>query len=373
MGRPPSPVANKNPAQRRRHVEDLKIEVLANGVRADPRTIEKLSRDAALTTHEYPTTGGLACRVGDVYLNAPFDERYCEHSAVGLELRDDAAALVHGDTVFGIDEMFPVPSYVGTTDGAGNRIDDVAFSHLDRVRLSPITGCAYDCAYCDLPGRINLRPFAQLVEAGEVALADTSLPIRHMLISGGSPGPRQQAEFAETLLGLVRRFSPAAEIDVMMSGGSYTVDLVEQLVDSGVHGLSINMELFSRPASETHIRSKDRRARPYLDETISRAVELLGRDGRVRSLIIPGLEPVEETLAGVDHIARLGADPVLSPFRPASGTALVQHQCCSPVALRQVLDVARGIVDEHSVALGPQCLPCQHNTLSFPWDVDRGS
>ncbi len=357
----------------RRRLEDLKISVLATGVRAEPRSIGALSESMLLTTHEYPTTGGLACRVGDVYLNAPFDEWFCDEADVRLEGVEGAAVLLHGGEAFEISEIFPVPSYVGQADSQGRPLEDVVFSHLDRVRLSPIVGCAYDCAFCDLPGRIHLRPLDQLREAAALALADRDLPIRHLLISGGSPGPRQQQEFADTVVELVRHFSAIVEVDVMMSSGSDTVDLVGRLADAGVHGLSLNLELYSAPASEIHIRAKHRRARPHLEATLSRAVELLGRDGRVRSLIIPGLEPIEDTMAGVEFVASMGADPVLSPFRPASGIALERHRPCTALHLRAVLDEARAIVARYGVRLGPRCLPCQHNTLAYPWDVDDGA
>lgn len=358
----------------RQFLEDVKIDSLATGVRAVPGVLARLSKHMTLTTHEYPTTGGLACRVGDVYLNAPFDEWFCDQAAVTLDLVDGTPVLRRLGREAVIDEIFPVPDYAGVLDPSGRPYDEVVFSHLDRVRISPIAGCAHDCTFCDLPGRITLHPLERLLDATEMALADPRLTIRHILISGGSPGPRQTADFADTLVGLIERFaSPSVEVDVMMSSAIDTPDLVDRLIDAGVHGLSLNMELHSPDASALHIRSKDRRARPYLHDTISRAVTRLGSEGRVRSLIIPGLEPISATLDGVRQIADLGADPVLSPFRPSEGTKLSRHQPCDRDNLRKVLDVAREIVASAGVALGPRCLPCQHNTLTFPWDVARAA
>jgi hypothetical protein len=36
----------------------------------------------------------------------------------------------------------------------------------------------------------------------------------------------------------------------------------------------------------------------------------------------------------------------------------------------ELLARARTVVARHDVALGPRCVPCQHNTLTFPWDVN---
>lgn len=245
----------------------------------------------------------------------------------------------------------------------------MAYTHIDRVRLSPISGCAYDCAFCDFPGRIVVHPLEQLIEAGEVALKDPGLMVRHMLISGGSPGPRDEAAFADVLTGLVEHFAPQLEVDVMMAASAAGPGLVARLCDAGVHGFAINLEVESRDAGQVHIRGKHRRSRPHFDETVSAAVDRLGRTGRVRSLILPGLENAEATIEGVRHIASLGADPVLSPFRPAVGTALSKRNPVSTALLHEVLSGAREAVAQYGVRLGPRCAPCQHNTLTFPWDV----
>jgi hypothetical protein len=353
---------------RSEQLEDLKIEALSRGCRVTERALIELGGASALTRHEYATTGGIPCRVGDVYLNIPFDEWFVSNSPLVFDIDDLGPVLQHRGLAFRVDDVLPLPGYVGRPTSTGQPLDDIVFSHMDRARVSPITGCAYDCAFCDLPGRIVLRPLHVLTEAIRTALDDMTLPVTHLLISGGSPGPRQRETFADTLVGLIEEFRDEVPVDVMMSTGPETPALVERLVAAGVHGLSLNIEAFSAAGSEEHLPAKHRRARPHFDETVTTAVSLLGR-GRVRSLIIPGLEPTEATIAGVQHLASLGADPVLSPFRPAQGTRLADRQPVSPADLRAVLDASRSIVAEAGVRLGPRCIPCQHNTLTFPWDV----
>lgn len=154
----------------------------------------------------------------------------------------------------------------------------------------------------------------------------------------------------------------------MMAPNASGPQVVQRLVEAGVHGFSLNLEVAS-DAGALHIRGKHRRSHPHFDATVDTAVGLLGCTGRVRSLILPGLEAAEDTLAGVERIAALGADPVLSPFRPARSTVLEHHEPVAAQLLREVLDGAREIVARHGVRLGPRCLPCQHNTLTFPWDA----
>ena len=356
--------------ERQRSLEALKIAALTTGMRISAQALDHLGGPGRLTLHEYSTTGGIPLRVAGLDLNAPFDEWYCESAEITLDIEGDSLFIEHVGHRYDVDAVYPLPAYAGLTDSCGNSFVDVVYTHIDRFRLSPITGCAYDCAFCDLPGRVRMRPIEQLLEGAEAALADPTLPLRHALISGGSPGPRDEAAFADLMVALVSALAPQIEIDVMMSSGPQTPDLVRRLVDAGVHGLALNIELESTNAAELHIRGKHRRARPHYDATVTAAVELLGAgSGRVRSLILPGLEPVAATLEGVEHIASLGADPVLSPFRPAQGTRLVAESYVEGSVLREVLDGSREIVARHGVALGPRCLPCQHNTLTFPWDL----
>jgi len=351
-------------------LEELKIAALATGLRISAAALSALGGPASLTVHEYATTGGIPLRVGDVHLNVPFDDWFCERAEIELNVGcDGVLVLSHAGVDHVVDEVFPLPGYLGVCASDGTRYDAVAFSHMDRVRLSPIDGCAYDCAFCDMPGRVRLRSASQLIAAANVALADPVLPARHLLISGGTPGPRDQVRFADTVHELVETLSPRVPVDVMMAATGDGPALVDRLVDAGIHGFALNIEVASRDASILHLGGKHRRGRPYLDDTIAAAVERLGRTGRVRSLILPGLEAPQATLGGIEHLAALGADPVLSPFRPARNTKLEHREPVSRADLRLVLDEARKIVTTHGVALGPRCIPCQHNTLTFPWDV----
>jgi hypothetical protein len=149
------------------------------------------------------------------------------------------------------------------------------------------------------------------------------------------------------------------------------LDFIERVVEAGVSGFAINLELQGSEAALLQLGMKYRTTRRHFEAFIDRAVQLTGGrgTGNVRSLIIPGLEPLDATLEGVEWIASLGADPVLSPFRPAVDTALAGLPPAPEDMLSEALVQSRAIANKHGVRLGPRCLPCQHNTLSFPWDV----
>ena len=366
------PSAELPATDERQRLEQLKAGLLTEGVRLSESARAQLLAETYghLTDHEYPTTGGLTLDLGSaVAVNAPVDEWFCTESTFEVEVEDGRYVVVDGaGTVHAVVRNIPLPGYLDEVDASARLVRDTCFSHADRVRLSPIVGCAYQCDYCDLPAeRYTRREAEQLIAALEVAMADRALPPRHVMISGGSPGPKHVDWFVATILA-VAAASPLP-LDVMMAAIPNRVDVVDRLVDGGVAGFSINLELFGEEAAHLHIRGKHRHARPGFDAFVERAVGRLGRDGSVRSLLVAGLEPPEVALAGITHIAELGADPVISPFRPAERTSLATQ---SPPSAAEVLDLlyaAREVVADSGVHLGPRCVPCQHNTLTFPWDA----
>jgi hypothetical protein len=356
------------PVASRAGIERLKIACFSAGVAVSVEVLEALGGSDALTVHEYATTGGVTLRVAGLYINAPFDTPESANSPVALIQIDGNFTLTFEGQRFPIERVVPLPGYLNSRLSTGRLAGDVVMSHGDRIRLSPIKGCVYDCAFCDLGAlRYERRQLPELIEALDIAMRDPFLPPRHVLISGGSPGPSHVEWFNELCAGIVQYSS--LPVDIMFSPQYLGADTIDQLVDAGINSVSINIELFDEDAAQQHLSRKRDGVAPYFEETVRRAVELMPEPGRVRSLIIPGLESESSTIAGIDYLASLGVHPVISPFRPAQDTRLVHHAAADAGLLRRVLDAARKIAVDNDVALGPACEYCQHNTLTFPWDT----
>ena len=349
-------------------VQRLKLKILERGIVVDDRARKALTRGGQqdLTHADYPTTGGLTLQMPeDVYVNAQVIPALSSTPAAALRVEDDdgrtSFLLQAGDTCVRVTPL-PLPSYL-RLDAA---IHDGLMTHADRARISPVGGCSVSCAFCDSPhADYRLRSAEHLIDALRLAIDDEALPPRHALISGGTPCVADRAYFDEVCARVIRE-SPLP-VDVMLAPRPDT-DLVDRLVEWGVFGFSINLELFSAGAAARFTPYKRGLGLNAFAHTIRRAVELTGGDGRVRSLLLVGLEPIEETLRGVRFLAELGCDPCLSPFRPAAGTALAHHPLPEAALLEYVYLAAHEIAEEHGVKLGPRCIPCQHNTVSFPDD-----
>jgi len=348
-------------------VREIKTSCFSRGIHVTPAAATRLSDGGRvpLSIHEYATTGGVTFELeGGIYVNAPFDEWFCHDPETTLDVSDGRTGFevrYRGEAYPA--RLLPLPGYLGATDAAGNKITDVAMSHGDRIRLSPVGGCAYACKFCDIPGKkYGLHPMAQVLAALEGARGDPVLPTRHLLVSGGTPLLRDEGAFQDMCCAIAQ--NARMPVDVMMTPRT-DVSAIDTLVDGGVHGFALNLEIYGEEVAFANAPHKAKLGRDVLAANIARAVDRTGGKGRVRSLIVAGLEPLEETIEGVEFLARLGCDPVLSPFRPSQGTKLSHLPPPTVDYLRELHERSEAIAHAHGVELGPRCTPCTHNTLTF--------
>ncbi|KAF0106816.1 MAG: putative Radical SAM domain protein [Anaerolineaceae bacterium] len=347
-------------------VQKLKISCLGRGIRISDDIKFRLSAGGKtpLSIHEYATTGGITLKFGDeIYVNAPFDEWYCNNPDAELTVgsNDELQICFHGEYFSA--KILPLPGFLGSRDSKGNPVIETVMSHADRIRLSPIYGCSFGCQFCDFVGKKYLRrPLEQVLEGYEIARQDQALPARHTLISGGTPSQRDY-DYIDTVYEKIIKNSPLP-VDIMLAPRKDNI--IDKLVDWGANGFSINLEVYDEEISSRVTPQKHRIGLELFAKFIEHAVKRIGTNGKVRSLILVGLEPEEKTLQGVEFLARLGCDPVLSPFRPAPGTPLAGLQPPEPGLLEHVYLRSREIVERYGVKLGPRCIPCQHNTLTLP-------
>ena len=156
---------------------------------------------------------------------------------------------------------------------------------------------------------------------------------------------------------------PGISTDIMMVPVEGLFDLHE-IDELGVNELSINIEIFSRAIGADLMRQKYRQGMEHYLKFLERAAGVLG-PGRVRSMLMVGLEPMADTLDGVRAIVERGCIPVLSPFRPDPATPLRALAPPSADQLEETYLRAVEITSAAGCSLGPACPPCSHNTLTF--------
>lgn len=360
-----------SPAQR------AKVDCLASGVRITESAIDALSlvrSGRPLALAEYPTTGGIIFKLeGAGYVNAPFTGIFAERPTFEIHYGSDVFVLrrINADEEHPI-EIVPLPGFVHE-DGS-REFGRAMIVHTERVRIEIVNGCSFHCGFCDL----NHEPYGlndkeMLLRAIRVANDDPVLPINHAMISGGTSKKEDEKavdEVYEYLLSqppLLKRASVLTPLpmDVMLAPRADDRGLIDRLYGWGAREFSINIELFGQDRAKI-IPEKAAIGLNAYGHAIKRAVELTGGKGRVHSLLVVGIEPMEATLNGVAWLAERGCYPVLSPFRPAPNTPLADHPIPTADFLAELWLRSKEIADHFNVDIGMPCVGCQHNDLAFP-------
>lgn len=354
--------------------ETMKFALFFGGITVSAEAESFVKRpygDRPLTLADYASTSGISLMLdGDVWVNAPisahnpnmvFNPRH--------ELRMEGEQLFVRDIDCGIEiaaRFVPVPAYHNQRNTDGELFTDYVHTHTDRARIAPIRGCAMRCQFCDIPyefkGRYFKKPVANLLAAAVQAINDPVQPAMHLLISGGTPGLRDYAYLREVYRCVISELKGVA-IDIMMAPIPGVIDL-DELSECGVNELSLNIEIWDLERARLIMPEKYRMGRTSYLDFIGASVDRLGR-GRVRSILMVGLEEHDSTLAGVDALAKVGCIPVLSPFRPDPITDLASLPPPSVDEMIRIFLEATEIASRYGIKLGPRCIPCSHNTMTL--------
>lgn len=348
----------------------LKFQVFATGIHVSEDCAAELAAandHRPLTPADYASTTGLILKLDDdVWVNAPvaaYNPNFVHGPPFTLEV-DNHGLVLSGTGLSSRAAVWLPPKYHGQLAPSGQPWNNFIFTHGDRARLAPIGGCAMACKFCNIPYEdpYLTKPPDLLIAAVRTALEDPLQPARHLLISGGTPRAEDVPYLRDVYRRVISEF-PNLQVDVMMAPVDGLFEL-EELLDLGVHELSINLEVFDRDMARTLMPHKYRQGLDHYLNFIELAAGVLG-PGRVRSMLMVGLESASSTIAGVRAIVDAGAVPVLSPFRPDPSTPLRDHRPLPADELLQIFLEARSVAQDSGCDLGPDCPPCTHNTLSL--------
>jgi uncharacterized radical SAM superfamily protein len=352
------------------HAEQLKFALLSDGLVISPEALEYIATyngSRPMTPADYASTSGVILQLDvDVWINAPielYNPNFVKESDFVLTLDESGGLEVRGRGLSVKAGFWLPPQYHGQSNANGVEYNSLAFTHGDRVRVSPVEGCAMSCQFCNLPYEFKYRTKSveDLVESVMVAVNDPLQPASHVLISGGTPKAEDVEYLQECYEAVISR--SGVPVDIMMVPTPGLLD-VPWLAELGVNELSINLEIFDEALARRYMKLKTANGVDYYLDFIESASETLG-PGRVRSMLMIGIESMESTLAGVDAICARGGTPVLSPFRPDPATPMRKWSPPTADFVAEAYFRAREIADQRGVALGPDCIPCTHNTMTL--------
>lgn len=310
---------------------------------------------------DYITCSGVTMKFNGEYVTAGVKDT----SKFELVVKQEQLYILDDKGQLFLAEVISPPDYMrGEIMLGGRDITVYVNTYTDRVRLQLISGCSYACKFCNASEyEYFFNPIKHLDEALKIALSQSE--VRHVLISTGSAKIEDLPKITELYEYYGKNYAQL-DLDLMLTPRgftNYTDDkqyeaYIKHLKEIGINGLSVNMELNSKEYLEMFCPEKAMIGQKKYLSFIETAIKVFGKN-KVRSLLIVGLEPLEETLKGVEKLAKIGCVPVLSPLFPY-GEATGEPDAALFIEARQR---SEEICSRYNMVLGPICKACSHNTL----------
>lgn len=245
----------------------------------------------------------------------------------------------------------------------------IAFISGDRLRIKPERRCFFKlhkngCLFC--PGnKISTgNTTYSLLDIMEVIdYCINNEQFRHILIGGGSADPSTDTNKILPVIKYIR--SKTNKPIYLMCLPPKDIQYVDKYIEAGVDEIAFNIELFDRDLALEYMPGKGLISLEEYVIKLERAVSLLPQRGSVRTMLIAGLEKIDNTLTAIHFLASKGIQPMISIFRPTPNCRLSYIVQPSNEEMYNLFIEAEKICNQYNLSLGPTCPSCQNNTLSI--------
>lgn len=343
----------------------LKLGLLVHGVHLEIKTDEENYRRAVGSAFDLIIDNKL-------YVNTFVNTKFSNFSPFKLKwITENNFELFYNNNFITEARIEYVDKYAANLTSNGHKYYSIAQFFTDRLRIHPFSGCYYGkcnkaCKFCDLGNCLTGIEKYELDDVLEVInfYIKSNLPIRHFLIGGGTS---LEPESWIKIINVVKYIRSLSNRDIyLMSIPPAPIYILDDLFEAGVSEVGFNLEFFNREYAQEIMPLKGKISINTYYDTFEYSTKLWGKSGAVRSLLMVGIEPIEETLVGIEELCKRGVMPILSLFRPLPNTPM---ENTTPLNYEQVYDLwvkASKICQKYGFELGPKCIPCQNNTISFP-------
>ncbi len=355
-------------------IAKFKFELFCFGMRIDETAKNALRESRVDLTIRDGIAGGLEIWFcGNVHVNVPIKEFFSlisPYRLIHFKNEEQFAIVDQYKNILPV-QIAPLPNFVGKYTSSGTSMVDVGQMMLDRLSLEVVHGCIYNksnklaCKFCEL-GAENQTIYRNINDIRELIIFCRDSPnsgMRHILLGGSTP-PLKKWDFFLEVLELIN--SCTSVPIYMMIAPPKNLSKLKILNKLGLDEIGINIEFFNRSIAKRIMPGKGSISIDYYAKALGMAVDLWGDKGAVRSILIVGIEPLQDTLRGVEYLASRGVLPILSPFRPIPGTPLYSHPPAASELLYESWARGQEIAEKHHLTLGPTCIACKNNTISLP-------
>ena len=291
---------------------------------------------------DYNTIGDYIINLGNnVYVSVNFDK----NSIYMLDYKDKKFSLYESNKLL-LDsvEMHIVPKTINEyfTNSFGQKVlvGDYIAQHGSRIRWMPNCDnylCSNNCKFCEVwanKAYISTKTPEDFEYAFNILQKNTEEKITELLVSGGTPKNNKLSyDYMNSIYEKASEISKNynLKLDIMYAPRGYYCDeeaksknisleenyklFFEFLKDIQVSDIAINMELWNNKYREELIPLKNEYTREDYLKYLELGVKILGND-IIRSGLIVGFEPVEDTLTATEELARRKIRIIYSPYEP---------------------------------------------------------
>lgn len=302
----------------------------------------------------------------DFIVNCPTSIPFHTLSPFVIEYNSNSLQLYYGSKYITDVKIAEKENYCGMETKTKIPYTAISFLATDRIRIHHSSKCVFQqnnigCKFCDVPGNSIHFTMKDIEEVINWQLHNSNF--RHFLIGGASG--IYSSEY-ETILKIVKYIRAKSNKPIyVMSLPPENLSILDDYLEAGVNEVAFNIEIYNRDFAKKIMPGKGNISLNCYKAALLHSVKLWGNNGNVKSLLVYGLEPDDSFLKGVSWLASHGIQPIISPFRPLKGTAFENKFPPSTQQLLTIFYKAEKICNRYHLSLGPSCVHCQNNTLSF--------
>ncbi|MCM1267615.1 MAG: ATP-grasp domain-containing protein [Bacteroidales bacterium] len=344
---------------------NVKIALLNHGVSLTVQAIEYARKCGTIREAVFDAVDIVI--FDSVYVNVPYNCKFCTFSPFTIDIQNDNFVLVYnGNYISNVEISFVPETLLNKTNTFGVPLEHILNLANDRIRINPAPVCVFKkqntaCKFCNLPEENSSYDIESIKDAVDYCLKE--VPFRHFLIGGGTYSVQGGWDVIIEITKYIR--SKSDKKIYLMSIPPKDTKILDDLYHAGITEVAFNMEIFDRDLALEIMPGKGKIDEKTYYSAFDEAIKLWGNTGNVRSLLIYGFDSRDVFLKGIEALCQKGVEPIISIFRPLKGTALAHLNPPPTVELFSLYQNCRNIAHKYSLILGPDCIKCQNNTLSY--------
>lgn len=344
---------------------NVKIALLNHGITLTSRALEHAKKQGTIRDAVFDA---IDIKIFEaLYVNVPFSCKFCSFSPFSIDFRNECFVLLFNAAFISKIEISFMPlQLINKKTFSGVPYEDIINIANDRIRINPASVCIFKkmdiaCKFCNLPIQNSLYNIDDIKEVIDYCLENVSF--RHFLIGGGTYSVYGGWEIIIEIASYIH--SRCDKNIYLMSIPPSNPGILDNLYSAGITEVAFNLEIFNRDFAVQVMPGKGKITIECYFSIFCEAVKIWGKKGNVRSLLIYGFDPLDTFLEGIEALCKNGVEPIISIFRPLKDTPMENFCPPSTVDLFSLYRSCQSIVHKYSLILGPDCVECQNNTLSY--------